>query len=56
VDNDEMKKSFLTIDFESNRDFKKCPYHFKIFMKNSIKIIANAPLLNEVTRTMNKAM
>jgi len=50
------EKMAVDIRFETNQDFKKCPFHLDFRINHPLQVVANLPLILEVTRTMNKAL
>lgn len=46
----------IEIKFESNKDFIACPFHVDFNVLHPLLVVANIPLIIEVTRTMTVAL
>lgn len=53
---DDTKTNALEINFETNKDFEACPFHLELNINHPLLIVANIPLIMEVTRTMTIAL
>ena len=56
TEEDASNEKAVWIEFETNKDFVECPFHIDININHSLKVVANIPLVKEVTRTMSVAL
>lgn len=49
-------QNVLTIQFETNKDFKQCPFHLIVRVDRPVFVVANLPLVQEVVRTISLAL
>ena len=45
----------LNVKYESNHDFKECPFKLRIRGQKSLYVVIIVPLLNEIQRTLDNA-